>query len=420
MLSMPAVPQQNQSNMHVRQQEAWNVQVMQLQCMLGFWNKQQANFPNQMMNQMNQMNPMNQVGMGLAPWACGAMPMAFAPQGMGMQGMIGMQGAFPQTMPFCGPPNFEGPRFFAFPMAPVQQQDPNMAQMGQSSSADWGQFQGYEQPKVWRWAPPAPPAPAAAPPAPEADMPDDVKDFVAKALDAHACWDLQDFIPDASNAELKFMATQLRGHVREVVESPHGNHVLQRMLEFMPAKSLHFVLEEMLAWAPAPVLARHRYGCRVLERILEHFAEPAIKGLLEDLLYYAKELCLHPFGNFVMQIFMEHSPTSYRKALIEIIAQNIVPIAGDHNGCAVLEKGLSWGKDNERKTLVKAILKVEGLLPAMKTLRGGAMAIEGVLGIATGWALSEAQRQLSGGSAKMIKSRGRWRAQDQQRRGRRS
>lgn len=105
--------------------------------------------------------------MGLAPWACGAMPMAFAPQGMGMQGMIGMQGAFPQTMPFCGPPNFEGPRFFAFPMAPVQQQarvdavsveerrlavdigpspvrraeDPNMAQMGQSSSADWGQFQ---------------------------------------------------------------------------------------------------------------------------------------------------------------------------------------------------------------------------------------------------------------------------------------
>ena len=34
----------------------------------------------------------------------------------------------------------------------------------------------------------------------------------------------------------------------------------------MPAKSLHFVLEEMLAWAPAPVLARHRYGCRVLER----------------------------------------------------------------------------------------------------------------------------------------------------------
>jgi hypothetical protein len=34
----------------------------------------------------------------------------------------------------------------------------------------------------------------------------------------------------------------------------------------MAPKALHFVLDELLAWAPAPVLARHRYGCRVLDR----------------------------------------------------------------------------------------------------------------------------------------------------------
>ena len=38
-------------------------------------------------------------------------------------------------------------------------------------------------------------------------------------------------------------------------------------LEFMAPKALHFILEELLAWAPAPVLARHRYGCRVLDRL---------------------------------------------------------------------------------------------------------------------------------------------------------
>ena len=42
-------------------------------------------------------------------------------------------------------------------------------------------------------------------------------------------------------------------------------------------------------------------------------------------------------------------------------------------------------------------LQVEGLLPSMKSLRGGATAIDRVLDIATGWALTEAQRQLSGG-----------------------
>ena len=41
---------------------------------------------------------------------------------------------------------------------------------------------------------------------------------------------------------------------------------------------------------------------------------------------------------------------------------------------------------------------MEGLLPSMKSLRGGATAIDRVLDIATGWALSEAQRQLNGGA----------------------
>ena len=43
----------------------------------------------------------------------------------------------------------------------------------------------------------------------------------------------------------------------------------------------------------------------------------------------------------------EHAPATYRKALIEIIAQNMVQVAGDHNGCAVLEKGLSYGEEGK-------------------------------------------------------------------------
>eukprot|EP00435_Cladocopium_sp_Y103_P020269 s2199_g4.t3 len=134
------------------------------------------------------------------------------------------------------------------------------------------------------------------------------QDFVQKALDSRACWELQSYIPDCSMAELKFMANQLRGHVREVTQSPYGNHVLQLMIEYMAPKSLDFLLEEMVGWAP--VLARDRYGCR----------------------------------------------------------------------------------EAEREMLVKTVLKVEGLLPFMKSLRGGATAIESVLHTATGWALSEAQR----------------------------
>mmetsp|Transcript_22445 Transcript_22445/g.49156 ORF Transcript_22445/g.49156 Transcript_22445/m.49156 type:complete len:401 (-) Transcript_22445:63-1265(-) len=393
MTPMPSVSAA-QPNLNFRQQEAWNLQVMQ--CMMGFYKQNVQNVQQNMQQNMHQNMHQNMPAQMTNP-----VPGFMA---MGNHGIA--FGPFPN--PWMGEgfgislPGFQGAKVYAIPADQMQQAMgwgfPMNHQEMTAPKADWspnGQS-GFGYQANW-----------------EPEMPEAFKDFVEKALDCRACWDLQDYIPDCSTAELKFMAHQLRGHVREVVESPHGNHVLQCMLEFMAPKALHFVLDELLAWAPAPVLARHRYGCRVLERILEHFGEASIKPLLEDLLYHAKELCQHPFGNFVMQIFMEHAPATYRKSLIEIIAQNMVQVASDHNGCAVLEKGLSYGEEAERKMLVKSILKVEGLLPSMKSLRGGATAIDRVLDIATGWALSEAQRQLNGGAAKMInKGRGRWRAQE--------
>jgi len=398
MTPMPSMPaaQHNQCNMNFRQQDVWSVQAMQ--CMLNLWNKQNMqnmqNVPMGMANPVQSFTSMGNMPNGFNGFAVGPFPNVWTGDFQQVQGFQGMQVGFQGG-------NFQGAKVYAVPADQINQMGWGFQMMNQEMSTpkdDWSPSSqnsfGYGN-----WS--------------ELEIPEALKDFVQKALDLHGCWDLQDLIPNLSNLELKIMANQLRGHVREVVESPHGNHVLQRMLEFMAPKSLQFVLEEMLQWAPAPVLARHRYGCRVLERILEHFSEASLKPLLEDLLYHAKELCLHPFGNFVMQIFMEHAPATYRKALIEIIAQNMVQVAGDHNGCAVLERGLSYGEEAEQKILVKAILKVEGLLPSMKSLRGGAIAIERVLEIATGWALTEAQRQLSEGAAKMInKGRGRWRAQE--------
>ena len=56
------------------------------------------------------------------------------------------------------------------------------------------------------------------------------------------------------------LASELRGHVREVLESPHANHVLQRSIEVMCPSTLAFVLTELLEWGRPVTVARHRYG----------------------------------------------------------------------------------------------------------------------------------------------------------------
>lgn len=54
-------------------------------------------------------------------------------------------------------------------------------------------------------------------------------------------------------------------------------------------------------------MACHRYGCRVIIRLLEHFTtEEGTLSLVDELLTEAQELLRHPYAHFVLQAVLEH------------------------------------------------------------------------------------------------------------------
>ena len=53
------------------------------------------------------------------------------------------------------------------------------------------------------------------------------------SMDAHGCRLVQRALALADDAGRVEIARELRGHICEVLESPHGNHVLQRIIELM-------------------------------------------------------------------------------------------------------------------------------------------------------------------------------------------
>merc|ERR1719453_564699 len=59
----------------------------------------------------------------------------------------------------------------------------------------------------------------------------------------------------------------LRTRVTQCIESEHGNHVVQKAIEELPPVCVQFVVDEYCA--SLSQLAVHRYGCRLLQRILE-------------------------------------------------------------------------------------------------------------------------------------------------------
>ena len=67
------------------------------------------------------------------------------------------------------------------------------------------------------------------------------------------------------------LVKELEGHVMKCVKDQNGNHVIQKCIEKVPPKLIQFIVDAF-AGQVYP-LATHPYGCRVIQRILEHCGE---------------------------------------------------------------------------------------------------------------------------------------------------
>ena len=128
---------------------------------------------------------------------------------------------------------------------------------------------------------------------------------------------------------LNLLAT-IQGKCCLLLQSPHGNHVLQKVIEVMPPGLCEFVLEELVECFSFHELCLHQYGCRLVQRFLEHWPhakmmEGLIRTIWVNMLSYAK----HPFGNYVLSSCAEHSSGMIRVVLLMGFKTNLIEMAND-------------------------------------------------------------------------------------------
>lgn len=70
------------------------------------------------------------------------------------------------------------------------------------------------------------------------------------------------------------MVSELEGHLLRCVRDQNGNHVVQKIIECVPTEHITGLLSTVLAQLVP--LAVHSFGCRVVQRILEHCTDQVI------------------------------------------------------------------------------------------------------------------------------------------------
>lgn len=155
------------------------------------------------------------------------------------------------------------------------------------------------------------------------------------------CRYVQAALENCGDGERFTLALELQGHVLAAARSACANYVLQKIIQVLRPQACQFIIDEIMKTpADVPILARHQYGCRILQRLLEHCQAQQMEGLVKLLLEDATALVRHNYGTFVMQQIFDFGTEVQRQQLGECLFSTLGAMGNDENATQVLQKAL--------------------------------------------------------------------------------
>lgn len=202
----------------------------------------------------------------------------------------------------------------------------------------------------------------------------------ALSQDARGCRRVQRAFDVEQDETLVCLASELKGHVLEASRCPHGNHVVSKCIMALKPSSLQFVIEEFMMQEGALVeAAYHRYGCRIVQRLVKHCPAEQTRAFVDVLLADAEAMCQHPYGNYVVQCLLEFGSEEQRRRIVQVLEKRAALLCKDSYGLAVMSSALVHGTPSAKALLIRAVLEEPLLLESMVLTRNGHFAVRVLL-----------------------------------------
>merc|ERR1712242_218171 len=145
-------------------------------------------------------------------------------------------------------------------------------------------------------------------------------------------------------------------------------------------------------------VARHRFGCRVPERLVEHGTAAQMASLCDQCAFHAEELSRHEFGNFVVQSLLEHGTSQRRRAIVQQLLPTLPQLACHRTASHVVQKAVNYSGEQGRWDLASALLQAHAphSFAEVAATRYGSFVVEELRSVLGGDGLGmEAQRLLA-------------------------
>jgi pumilio RNA-binding family len=155
----------------------------------------------------------------------------------------------------------------------------------------------------------------------------------------------------------------------ECVHDSNGNHVIQKCIEVVNKAARSAESPEMAQYLSGRIqfiidqfqgrvkeLSSHPYGCRVVQRILEHCTSAQKDVILEELRACCGELVQDCYGNYVIQFVMQHGCEADQAILMQNVMDNLLEYSQHKFASNVVEKCLQFASHKDRNDMIWKII----------------------------------------------------------------
>jgi len=224
------------------------------------------------------------------------------------------------------------------------------------------------------------------------------------AFEPFGCRVIQLSLQMADATRKEAIVRELQGHVLDAISSPHANFVIQKAIEILPVTSASFVAEELKGHTSE--VARHRFGCRILCRLVEHHlgGSSAATQLIDEMLQEAEQLIHHNFARHVMELILEHGTAEQKHRMADAIRANLFHNAKNRNASYVVERALVFCDDSDRGAVAEELLVDSERFLTLATHECGSHVAKAVLSLG-GEAASRAKELLDNSAGRVRASK---------------
>lgn len=188
--------------------------------------------------------------------------------------------------------------------------------------------------------------------------------------DAKGCREVQQALEDAEDdAERRDLVKELHGKAWEAARCPHANHVLQKCIALLPPTDLNFIIHDFMD-GRLLLATKHKYACRIVQRLLENSAE-AVINFAPVLLDNFCALCCHGFGTHVMQVLAQQVEGDVAERMGILIRKHAKELVQNTSGLWFILGVFTHERVLSREILAEELSKYPGALKDLIEKRRG-------------------------------------------------